>query len=76
MSAEKLRQEALALPLDERAALARDLLLSLNEAADPGTEEAWAEEIGRLAEAGANGPALPRPTRATSAATCSDSASM
>ena len=30
MSADQLRQEALALPLDERAALAKDLLLSLD----------------------------------------------
>jgi hypothetical protein len=47
MSAEKLRNEALALPLDERAALARDLLLSLDEPADSGAEEAWAEDANR-----------------------------
>jgi putative addiction module component (TIGR02574 family) len=57
MSAEKLRKEALALPPDERAALARELLLSLDEPADSGAEEAWAEEIGRRAEAVANGTA-------------------
>lgn len=57
MSVEKLRKEALALPLDERAALARDLLVSLDEPADPNAEEAWAEEIGRRAEAVANGTA-------------------
>jgi putative addiction module component (TIGR02574 family) len=55
MSADKLRQEALALPLDERAALAKDLLLSLDESAEAGVEEAWAEEIGRRAQAVADG---------------------
>jgi hypothetical protein len=34
MSVDKLRQEALALPLEERAALAKDLLLSLDEPAE------------------------------------------
>jgi putative addiction module component (TIGR02574 family) len=64
MSAEKLRKEALALPLDERAALAKDLLLSLDESAEAGAEEAWAgaeeawaEEIGRRAQAVADGTA-------------------
>ncbi|HVY31802.1 MAG TPA: addiction module protein [Polyangiaceae bacterium] len=57
MSADKLRQEALALPLDERAALAKDLLLSLDEPADAGADEAWAEEIGRRAQAVADGTA-------------------
>lgn len=59
MSAEKLRKEALALPLDERAALAKDLLLSLDEdgPTTPGAEEAWAEEIGRRAQAVADGSA-------------------
>jgi hypothetical protein len=36
MSAEKLKEEALALPLDERAALAKDLLFSLDDSAEPG----------------------------------------
>jgi len=51
MSADKLRQEALALPLDERAALAKDLLLSLDEPTDVGAEQAWADELGRRAQA-------------------------
>lgn len=60
MSADKLRKEALALPLDERAALAKDLLLSLeeNEVPEAGAEEAWAEEIGRRAQAVADGTAV------------------
>jgi putative addiction module component (TIGR02574 family) len=57
MSAEKLKKEALALPLNERAALAKDLLLSLDESAEAGAEEAWAEEIGRRAQAVADGTA-------------------
>jgi putative addiction module component (TIGR02574 family) len=57
MSADKLRQEALALPLDERAALAKELLLSLDEGADAGAEEAWVEELDRRAQAVANGTA-------------------
>jgi hypothetical protein len=48
MSAEKLKKEALALPLDERAALAKDLLLSLDESAEAGAEEAGRK---RLADA-------------------------
>jgi hypothetical protein len=44
-SADKPRQEALALPLDERAALAKDLLLSLDEPTDVGADQAWADEL-------------------------------
>jgi putative addiction module component (TIGR02574 family) len=57
MSADRLRQEALALSLDERAALAKELLLSLDEGAEPGAEEAWVEELERRAQAVANGTA-------------------
>lgn len=55
MSADELRREALALPVDERAALAKDLLLSLDEGAEAGAEDAWAEELGRRAQAVADG---------------------
>jgi hypothetical protein len=41
MSAEQLREEALALPLDERAALAKDLLVGVDE--DESTEPGAAE---------------------------------
>jgi hypothetical protein len=51
MGADKLRQEALALPLDERAALAKDLLLSLDDAADDAAEQTWLEELDRRAQA-------------------------
>ena len=57
MSADELRREALALPVDERAALAKDLLLSLDEGAEPGAEDAWGEELGRRAQAVADGTA-------------------
>jgi putative addiction module component (TIGR02574 family) len=57
MRADELRREALALPVDERAALAKDLLLSLDEGDEPGAEDAWAEELGQRAQAVADGTA-------------------
>jgi putative addiction module component (TIGR02574 family) len=57
MSVDHLRREALALPVDERAALAKDLLHSLDGDPDPGAEQAWVEEIDRRAQAVANGTA-------------------
>jgi len=44
---QKLLEEALTLPADERADLAATLIESIEEAEDEGVEEAWAEEIGR-----------------------------
>ena len=45
-SKRSLRDEALALPLDKRASLARELLESLDQAeADPTAGEAWARLI-------------------------------
>lgn len=41
--------DALALPAKERARLARELLESLEEEADPGAAEAWRTEIERRA---------------------------
>jgi predicted nucleic acid-binding protein len=43
--------------IDERAALAKELLLSLDGSAEAGPEEAWAEEGGRRAQAVADGTA-------------------
>jgi putative addiction module component (TIGR02574 family) len=43
-TAEKLRDEALRLPVDERARLAADLLESLEET-EEAVESAWAAEI-------------------------------
>jgi hypothetical protein len=57
MSADKLRQEALALPVNERAALAKERLLSLDETANEGAEEAWIDELDRRAQAIASGTA-------------------
>jgi len=57
MSADRLKREALALPIDERAALAKDLLLSLDGGDEAGAEEAWVEELDRRAQAVANGTA-------------------
>jgi hypothetical protein len=45
MSDGHLRQEALALPVDERAALAKDLLLSLDGDPEPGAEQVYAEFV-------------------------------
>jgi len=42
--AHELLDEALALPLDERAKMVADLLASLDEA-EEGVEAAWADEI-------------------------------
>ena len=42
--------DALALPLSERARLAHDLILSLDDGEDGGADEAWVEEIERRAQ--------------------------
>jgi putative addiction module component (TIGR02574 family) len=43
----ELLQKALTLPQEERTALVRSLIESLEEVADPGAERAWDEEIAR-----------------------------
>jgi putative addiction module component (TIGR02574 family) len=43
----ELLQKALALSEEERTALVRSLIESLDEAADQGAERAWDEEISR-----------------------------
>jgi putative addiction module component (TIGR02574 family) len=48
--ARKVLEDAMALSPDERAALARELLASLDGEHDPGVDEAWAAEITRRAE--------------------------
>jgi putative addiction module component (TIGR02574 family) len=45
--ARKVIEEALALPVEARAALAARLIESLDEAIDPGAEAAWDAEISR-----------------------------
>ena len=47
--ARKLLQDAMQLPVPERAELAADLLASLDGEADPEVEAAWASEIERRA---------------------------
>lgn len=55
-TAHDLFDDALTLPPDERRALASALLDSAGEAADPGWEQAWTEELERrAAEAEATG---------------------
>jgi len=49
-AAKVLRQEALRLPRDERAVLARDLIESLDDPADDDAEQAWLDEAERRAE--------------------------
>jgi putative addiction module component (TIGR02574 family) len=43
----ELLQKALTLPEEERTALVRSLIESLEDASDRGAEQAWDEEIGR-----------------------------
>lgn len=59
MGAEALRilEQALTLSETERAELATKLLASLDEASDPGAEEAWAAEITKRAGSVARGEA-------------------
>ncbi len=50
MSSDDILPAALALPVKERAKLARDLLESLHEGDDGDVEAAWVEEIDRRAQ--------------------------
>ena len=55
-TADDVRYQALALTAEERASLARDLLLSLESAElDLSVEQEWAAEVERRAEAYARG---------------------
>ena len=51
----KLLDEALALSTDERAALAAELIASLDGEPDEGAAQAWAEEIERRARRAISG---------------------
>jgi putative addiction module component (TIGR02574 family) len=57
MTAVELRKAALALPRDERVALAHDLLVSLDEEPTSETAQAWLDELGRRADQVAGGTA-------------------
>ena len=48
--AEKLAQQALGLPVEDRAEIVRFLIDSLGESRDPAVEAAWAAEIGLRVE--------------------------
>ncbi|HEU4387842.1 MAG TPA: addiction module protein, partial [Blastocatellia bacterium] len=48
---EELEEQARALSLDEKAALARILIAELDSAADPNAEQMWVEEAQRRYEA-------------------------
>ena len=47
MSTKEILDQALRLPLDERAAVARELLVSLEEDGDEGAAAAWLAEVRR-----------------------------
>lgn len=49
MTEAELRTAVLALPRDERAALARELIASLDGRSDPDADEAWLRELERRA---------------------------
>ena len=55
MSSDELRSAALALPRDERAKLAEELIRSLDESADGDVEAAWVSEVTRRAREIADG---------------------
>jgi putative addiction module component (TIGR02574 family) len=56
MTMAELRSNVLSLPTEERAALAHDLIASLDgEAADPNADSLWATEIDRRAHEVAEG---------------------
>ena len=50
MNAKEIEQEALGLPEDDRAALARKLLMSLDSSSEEETGEAWSKEASRRAQ--------------------------
>ena len=47
MTNKEVHDQALALPPEERARLAQDIIVSLDGAADEGAAEAWVREIER-----------------------------
>ena len=65
IAAEKITTEALALPDDERALLARELIVSLDSETCPNTEAEWAEVIDRRSREISEGKVQCRPTGET-----------
>ncbi len=62
IAAQKITAEALALPDDERAFLARKLIVSLDSDAHPNAEAEWAEVIDRRSREISEGKVQCRPT--------------
>jgi putative addiction module component (TIGR02574 family) len=60
-AAQEVLHDAMELPLSERAAVAAELLASLDGEAEEAVEAAWAAEITRRAEQVRNGEAKGRP---------------
>ena len=58
-----LSQDALALPHEERVALAYRLLVSVEPDPEPGAEEAWTAEIAARIARSDSGESQPRPAR-------------
>jgi len=56
-SAKSVFEQALSLPPDERAGLARDLIASLDDGADEGADQAWLDEAERRQREVASDPA-------------------
>jgi putative addiction module component (TIGR02574 family) len=56
----KMKNEALSLPVDDRAKLAHELIMSLDERVDSGVNNAWEEEISKRVQEIKNGTAKGR----------------
>ena len=65
IAAEKITAEALALPDDERAFLARELIVSLDSEMCPNAEAEWAEVIDRRSREISEGKVQCQPTEET-----------
>jgi hypothetical protein len=65
IAAEKIAAEALALPDDERAFLARELIVSLDLETDPNAQVEWTQVIDRRSREISEGKVQCRPIEAT-----------
>ncbi len=57
----KMRNEAMSLPVDDRAKLARELIISLDDCIDSNVDNAWEEEISRRVQEIKDGTAKGKP---------------
>jgi putative addiction module component (TIGR02574 family) len=60
-SRQDVLSDAIQLPIEDRAAIAAELIASLDGEADPDAEQAWASEIERRADSVRSGDATARP---------------